>query len=81
MNVYTDAEAQQNLELVLDRAVQEGEVQIWRNDGRVFVVRLVPTPHSPLDVAGLNWELTTEEILEAVQEGRRMPLSETASGT
>lgn len=71
MNVYTDAELQQNLTSVLDKVVEEGEVQIWREDGRLFVIRSMPIPQSPLDVAGLDLGLTTAEILEAIQEGRQ----------
>jgi hypothetical protein len=71
MKIYTDIELAQNLALVLDQAAADGEVQIWREDGQVFVIRLYPMPQSPLDVPGLNLGLTTEEILTAIQEGRR----------
>ena len=71
MVVYTPSEAQQNLALVLDKAVEEGEVRVKRKDGQVFVIRLVTSDDSPLDVEGVDWGLTTDEILGFIQEGRR----------
>ena len=71
MVVYTYSEARQNFASVLDKAVQEGEVRIKRKDGQVFVIRLVTSDDSPLDVEGVDLGLTAEEILEFIQEGRR----------
>lgn len=71
MVVYTLAEAQQNLALVLDKAVEEGEVRVKRKDGQVFVIRLVTSDDSPLDVEGVDLGLTADEILGFIQEVRR----------
>ena len=71
MDVYTCSEARQNLAAVLDKAAQYGAVRIKRRDGQVFVIRPEPDTGSPLDVLGLDLGLTTEEILEAIREGRR----------
>ncbi len=72
MVVYTYSEARQNLASVLDRAAQEGEVRVRRKDGQVFVIRLVAPEDSPLNVEGVDLGLTTEEILQFIQEGRRL---------
>jgi hypothetical protein len=72
MVVYTYSEARQNLSTVLDKAAQEGEVRVKRKDGQVFVIRPVAPGDSPLDVDGVDLGLTTEEILEFIQEGRRL---------
>jgi prevent-host-death family protein len=72
MVVYTYSEARQNLSTVLDKAAQEGEVRVKRKNGQVFVIRPVAPGDSPLDVDGVDLGLTTEEILEFIQEGRRL---------
>lgn len=70
MKVYTYSEARQNLASLLDQAAEYGEVQIKRRDGQVFVVRIEPRPISPLDVEPVDLDITTEEIVEIVREGR-----------
>jgi prevent-host-death family protein len=72
MVVYTYSEARQNFASVLDRAVQEGEVRVKRKGGQVFVIRLVASDDSPLNVEGTELGLTTQEILAYLQEGRHM---------
>jgi PHD/YefM family antitoxin component YafN of YafNO toxin-antitoxin module len=71
MMVYTYSEARQNLASLLEKAAQEGEVRIKRKDGQVFVIKPQTTERSPLDVEGVELGITTTEILEAIQEGRR----------
>jgi PHD/YefM family antitoxin component YafN of YafNO toxin-antitoxin module len=71
MNVYTYSEARQNLASLLDQAAQEGEVRIRRKDGQVFVIKLEPKTESPLEVEGLNLDLSTQEILDFIAEGRK----------
>jgi antitoxin Phd len=72
MVVYTYSEARQNLASVLDRAAREGEVRVKRKDGQVFVIRPVASGDSPLDVEGVDLGLTAEEIIDFIQEGRRL---------
>ncbi|WP_374685830.1 type II toxin-antitoxin system Phd/YefM family antitoxin [Promineifilum sp.] len=69
--IYTYTEARQNLASLLNRAAAEGEVRIKRRDGRIFVVRPERVTASPLDIEGIDLELTAEEIVQAVVEGRR----------
>ena len=71
MNVYTYSEARQNLASLLEQAAREGEVRIRRKDGRVFVVRVQPKEKSPLDVEGVDLGISTREILDFIDEGRR----------
>lgn len=70
MKVYTYSEARQKLSAVLDRAKAEGEVRIKRRDGGEFVVRPAERRGSPLDVEGVDTDVTAEEIVEAVREIR-----------
>jgi PHD/YefM family antitoxin component YafN of YafNO toxin-antitoxin module len=71
MNVYTYSEARQKLAALLDKAARDGEVRIRRRDGQVFVIKPQTRRSSPLDVDGIDLNLTLPEILESIQEGRR----------
>jgi hypothetical protein len=70
MIVYTYSEARQNLATLLEQAYKEGEVRIRRKDGQVFVIRPQPRADSPLDVEGIDLEITTDEIIDLIREGR-----------
>jgi hypothetical protein len=70
MKMYTFSEARRKLATVLDQALKEGEVRVKRNDGQVFVIKPQPVSGSPLDIEGLELEISAGEILEAIQEGQ-----------
>jgi prevent-host-death family protein len=67
---YTYSEARQNLSSVLDQAEQDGEVRIIRKSGKIFVIRPDSPSRSPLDVPGIKLNLTADEIVNIVREGR-----------
>ncbi|MDJ0755779.1 MAG: hypothetical protein QNJ45_19790 [Ardenticatenaceae bacterium] len=69
--VFTYSEAQQNLATLLDKAAAEGEVRIKRRDGQVFVIRPEISTRSPLNVEGIDLDITAEEIITFIAEGRR----------
>lgn len=69
--VYTYSEARRNLATLLDLAASEGEVRIQRRDGQMFVLRPEQVSQSPLDVEGIDLDLSMDEILDFIQEGRR----------
>jgi hypothetical protein len=71
MNVYTYSEARQNLASLLDQAAREGEVRIRRKDGQIFVIKVQPKTESPLEVEGIDLGISTQEILDAIEEGRK----------
>jgi hypothetical protein len=71
MKVYTYSQARQNLATLLEQAAEDGQVLIKRQDGQVFAVRPEVRRESPLDVPGVDLELTANEIVGFVQEGRR----------
>jgi hypothetical protein len=70
MTTFTTAEAEKQLQRLLEQARTQGEVRIKGSDGQEFIVR--PAPVSPLDVghANVTPPLTAEEIVRAVREGR-----------
>jgi len=73
MKTYTYSEARQNLAALLEEASRTGEVRIRRRDGRSFAVRPAKTKRSPLDVEGIDANLSGEEIVQVVREMRRRP--------
>jgi hypothetical protein len=70
--VYTYSEARQNLASLLEQAAQEGEVRIKRKDGQIFVIRPEPKADSPLDVESVDLGVTTAEIVQFIQESRKV---------
>ena len=70
MTVHTYSEARQRLAALLEQAAKGAEVRIRRKDGRVFVIKSATPAESPLDVAGVTLDVTTDEIVAYVREGR-----------
>ena len=60
MREYTYSEARQKLSTVLDEAKREGAIRIRRRDGQAFVLRSELNLRSPLDIKGLNLNITLE---------------------
>ena len=79
MTVYTYTEARQKLAAVLDQAVKEGAVQIRRRDGTTFVIQPERRQGSPLDVGSIQTEVTTEEIVNIIREGRERGYADTSN--
>lgn len=75
-HIPTLPEERNDLTAVLDQAASEGEVRVRRPDGRVFVIRPLGPERSPLDVRGVGINLTVDEILDFITEGRREPNGE-----
>jgi hypothetical protein len=50
MTVFTEAQARERLDAVLDQATAQGQVRIRRDDGREFL--LAPIPTAPADDGG-----------------------------
>jgi antitoxin Phd len=71
MREYTYSEARQKLSAVLDEAKREGAIRIRRRDGQAFVLRSELNLRSPLDIKGIKLNITREEIVEFIQEGRK----------
>jgi antitoxin (DNA-binding transcriptional repressor) of toxin-antitoxin stability system len=70
MKVYTYSEARQRLASLLDEVSRGGEVRIKRRDGTEFQLRLVESGRSPLDVPGVESQVTRDQIVKAIRESR-----------
>ncbi|MCC6499249.1 MAG: type II toxin-antitoxin system Phd/YefM family antitoxin [Anaerolineales bacterium] len=71
MNTYTYTEAREKFAKVLEQAAKYGEVRIKRRDGQVFVIKPQKRTGSPLAVTGIKLNLSRDEILQSIEEGRR----------
>jgi hypothetical protein len=69
--VYTYSEARQNLASLLEKAMREGAVRVKRKDGQTFIIVPETREGSPLDVEGIDLDLTKEEIIQFIHEGRK----------
>ncbi len=67
---YTFTEARRKLSTVLADAVRDGEVRVTHRSGKVFVIRPEKTGRSPLDVPGVDVDISAEEINAIIREGR-----------
>lgn len=70
--MQTFLESENALSVLLERAHQEGEVRIQREDGQTFVIKPENTKRSPLDVEGIDLNFSDEEIVGFIQEGRKV---------
>lgn len=70
MQIYTYSEARQRLAEVLDEAEFSGKVLIQRRDGRTFALVPEKTRPSPLDVPSIKADISTQEIVDIIREGR-----------
>jgi hypothetical protein len=70
MKVYTYSEARRWLARVLDEAREGGEIRIKRRDGSEFSLRPVPSTGSPLDVSGVDADVSRDDIIDAIRESR-----------
>ncbi len=68
--IYNYSKARQNLAAVLEQAARDGEVRVKRKDGQVFVIKPEPRRDSPLDIAGINLNISTDEVVCLLREGR-----------
>lgn len=71
MKEFTYSEARQRLAALLEHARQDGAVRIRRRDGHVFILRPEERTNSPLDVQGIDLDLSRDQIVTAVHESRR----------
>ncbi len=70
MRAFTYSEARQNLASLLEIAQRDGAVRIRRKDGKSFVLQPESRKGSPLDVEPIKMNVTTDEIVRIVREGR-----------
>ena len=70
MTVFTDDQVRQQLDTVLTVARRQGEVRVKTQDGKEYSVRPVADSRSPFDIAGVNLNLSADDIVGFVREVR-----------
>ena len=70
MQVYTFSEARRRLAWLLEQAESTGKVLIQRKDGRTFALISETETSSPLGVPSIKADISTQEIVGIVREGR-----------
>ena len=70
MTTYTFSQARQKLSSVLDQARRDGEVIIKRKDGSLYKIKPMSQNESPLDVKGIDLQLSQDEIVNIIREVR-----------
>jgi prevent-host-death family protein len=70
MKVYTYSEARQKLSMLLDEVRADGEVAIKKRNGQTFILRPMHEKSSPLDVEGVDLDVSLGELNQAVRESR-----------
>ena len=75
MREYSFTEARQHFASILDEAKKEGVVCIKKRDGEVFYIKPASSKKSPLDVKGVNLDITTSDIVSIVRKGRERKYS------
>lgn len=74
MIVYTYSKARQQLASLLKRAKKDGQVIIKKKDGQTFLVKAikdVDSDVSPFDVKGVKMDISSDDIVKYIHEGRR----------
>ena len=71
MKEYSFTEARQNFASLLDEAQQNGAVCIRKRNGEAFYVKPAMTKESPLDIAGIDLQVTRDDIVDTVRESRK----------
>ena len=66
----TYLEAQQDLSTLLEQARRDGAVRIQSKEGETFVLK-PEDARSPLDVKGVDLNLSRQEIIEFIYDGRK----------
>ena len=68
--MQTNLENQQSLAALLEQARRNGEELIQGAYGQIFILKPEESRRSALDVAGINLNISTTEIVELIREGR-----------
>ena len=70
MSIYTYSEANQNLSKLLDEAKENNEVIIKRENGELFVIRIISKKGMSYNLPDIDLGLTRDEIVSCIREVR-----------
>ena len=70
MREYSFTEARQHFASILNEAKKEGVICVKKRDGEAFYIRPAMPQKSPLDVKGVNLNISSSDIIDAIRESR-----------
>ena len=70
MKEYSFTEARQNFAATLEIAKKEGVVCVRKKNGEAFYIRPATPKGSPLDIKGVNLNMSANAIVDIVRQGR-----------
>lgn len=71
MTMYTSSEVQKQFPTLLKKALSEGQLIFKTQDGQFFIISPIkPIKESPFEVASVDLNISTSDILQAVRESR-----------
>lgn len=70
MQVYTYSQARQQLAAVLKEAEDSGQILIQKKDGQTFSLKPVKAKSSPLDIPSIKANISTQEMVRIIRQGR-----------
>ena len=70
MTIYTYSQARQKFASILNQAKKKGKILIRRKDGSIFEIKPLARTKSPLDVSGIDIQMSKSEIIEYLKEIR-----------
>ena len=71
MIVYSYSEAEQQLSVLLETALRQGQVKLRNQNGQIFIISPEkPQKSSAFDIESLQVSISKSDILEAIRESR-----------
>jgi prevent-host-death family protein len=70
MKEYSFTEARQHFAALLDEAKKQGVVCVKKRNGESFYIRPATTKKSPLDIEGVDLDISSSDIVDIIKEGR-----------
>jgi hypothetical protein len=69
---YMSTQARRNWASVIEQAYMDGEVVITVRNKINLVIKIAQSDRSPLDIPGVNTDITRQEMVDSVRESREM---------
>ena len=70
MKEYSFTEVRQNFASLLNESRQNGAACIRKRNGEAFYIKPAMAEESPLDIAGIDLQVTRDDIVDSVRESR-----------
>lgn len=69
--IYSYEKAKKSFDLVFKKATLDGKVAI-RKDNELYILMLAAKNTSPLDVEGVDMDISSKDIIQFIHESRKL---------